>query len=116
MQTRSDQILFNNFQKTELHLQTERFRSGNLLFKLFIFLFQKLPPGVKVHEFAPITNLPAHGSAIGTIGVDWNDSTQPLSFDVSWKGGSSNVTLKAPVGELVRAVKVSHGVFVEEQG
>ncbi|BES88073.1 AP-3 complex subunit [Nesidiocoris tenuis] len=78
--------------------------------------YQKLPPGVKVHEFSPIASLPAHGSAIGTIGVDWNDSTQPLNFNITWKDGSAAVTMKAPIGELIRAVKISHAMFIEEQG
>ncbi|CAB0002284.1 unnamed protein product [Nesidiocoris tenuis] len=78
--------------------------------------YQKLPPGVKVHEFSPIGSLPAHGSAIGTIGVDWNDSTQPLNFNITWKDGSAAVTMKAPIGELIRAVKISHAMFIEEQG
>ena len=68
-----------------------------------------------MHDFAPVNVLPPHGSAIGTIGVDWNDSTQSAQFETSWNEGSANITLKVPIGELIRAVLLPQHLFIEEQ-
>uniref|UniRef100_A0A146LRT5 AP-3 complex subunit beta n=1 Tax=Lygus hesperus TaxID=30085 RepID=A0A146LRT5_LYGHE len=104
------------FSPKMLNVELKFTNHSNEPFEDISMSFQKLPPGIKLHEFAPIACLPQHGSVIGSIGVDWNDSTQPFNFDINWREGSASVTLKAPVGELVRAVKVSHTMFIEEQG
>ena len=79
-------------------------------------LFQNLPPGMSMHDFAIISALPVNTSLPGTIGVDFGDSTQPVSFTISsGSGHSCHLTLKAPVGELVRAVTMPEPLFITEQ-
>lgn len=69
-----------------------------------------------MHDFAAISVLPVNATLPGTIGVDFNDSTQPVSFTISVGGAqSSQVTLKAPVGELIRAVTMPESLFISEQ-
>ncbi|XP_066993288.2 AP-3 complex subunit beta-1 isoform X2 [Anabrus simplex] len=76
-----------------------------------------LPPGMAMHDFATVGVLPVNTSLPGTIGVDFNDSTQPISFDIMMSSGRScKVTLKAPTGELVRAVTMPESLFIVEQG
>ncbi|XP_024086390.1 AP-3 complex subunit beta-2 isoform X2 [Cimex lectularius] len=74
-----------------------------------------LSPGMQMHKFAPINTLPPQAVSIGTIGVDWNDSTQPVSFEVSWNDGKAHISLKPPIGELIRSVRISHKMFLDEQ-
>jgi AP-3 complex subunit beta len=75
-----------------------------------------LPPGMSMHDFAAISVLPVNVTLPGTIGVDFNDSTQPVSFTISVGGAQSNqVTLKAPVGELIRAITMPESLFISEQ-
>lgn len=76
---------------------------------------KNLPAGMSMYEFAPVNTIPPHGSAIGTIGLDLNDSTQPAQFEISWSEGSANITLKVPIGELVRAISMPQQLFNEEQ-
>ncbi|KAL1117858.1 hypothetical protein AAG570_004172 [Ranatra chinensis] len=74
--------------------------------------------GLTMHDFAPISILAAGGTAVGTLGVDWNDSTQPLTFEVGWAEAPAGVgvTIRPPIGELVRAVAMPHSMFITEQG
>ncbi|CAH1404204.1 unnamed protein product [Nezara viridula] len=76
---------------------------------------KSLPNGMSMYEFAPVNTIPPHGSAIGTIGLDLNDSTQPAQFEISWSQGSASITLKVPIGELVRAISMPQQLFMEEQ-
>ncbi|KAJ4433931.1 hypothetical protein ANN_16250 [Periplaneta americana] len=77
---------------------------------------KSLPSGMSMHDFAPISVLPVNAVLPGTIGVDFNDSTQPVSFTISVGGVQSNqATLKAPVGELIRAVTMPEPLFITEQ-
>lgn len=79
-------------------------------------LLQNLPSGMSMHDFAAISALPVSSSLPGTIGVDFNDSTQPVSFTISVGGEQCNqVTIKAPVGELIRAVTMPEPLFITEQ-
>jgi len=71
---------------------------------------------MSMHDFATISVLPVNVTLPGTVGVDFNDSTQPVSFIISVGGAQSNqVTIKAPVGELIRAVTMPESLFISEQ-
>uniref|UniRef100_T1I5H4 AP-3 complex subunit beta n=1 Tax=Rhodnius prolixus TaxID=13249 RepID=T1I5H4_RHOPR len=74
-----------------------------------------LPSGIMLHDFAPLSRLLPQQYSIGNIGVEWNDSTQPVVFDICWNTGTAKISIRAPVGELVRAVRISHSLFIEEQ-
>ena len=79
-----------------------------------------MPNGLSVHEFAPVAILSTGTSLSGTVGIDWNDSTQPLSFDINWtvveEIRKSSVSIKPSVGELLRAVTMPDFLFLSEQG
>ncbi|XP_058128735.1 AP-3 complex subunit beta-2 [Anopheles ziemanni] len=74
-----------------------------------------LPAGVAVHDFAPIGRLDPSQTTTGMLGVDFNDSTQPIPFEIRSGSGTSQVTLKAPVGEMVRSVAIAEGAFDSER-
>lgn len=75
-----------------------------------------LSHGMDVHDFAPISSLAPNANAISTLGVAWNDSTQPINIELLWNEGKAKVSLRAPVGELVRAVIMPVWMFQTEQG
>lgn len=60
-----------------------------------------------VHEFSPIPSLGPGASATVTLGIDFADSIQPVELAVSSSLGEVTVTIKPPVGELMRAVSMS---------
>lgn len=71
---------------------------------------------MEMHDFAPVSVLSPDSTAVGTIGVAWNDSTQPVSFQLLWEGGNAQVVLKAPIGELLQPVTMPENLFASEQG
>lgn len=89
---------------------------------------------MSIHEFAPIATLGSNCSLPGTLGIDFNDSTQVANFEIvsslgnkSLKNGTtlfnflvyagvSSVTIKPTIGELLRPVTMSEETFVAEQG
>uniref|UniRef100_A0A182SNV4 AP-3 complex subunit beta C-terminal domain-containing protein n=1 Tax=Anopheles maculatus TaxID=74869 RepID=A0A182SNV4_9DIPT len=74
-----------------------------------------LPAGMAVNDFAPIGRLNPGQTVTGMLGVDFNDSTQPVRLEICSASGASTVTLKAPVGEMVRSVAVSESTFDSER-
>ncbi|XP_052865441.1 AP-3 complex subunit beta-2 [Anopheles cruzii] len=74
-----------------------------------------LPAGVAVNDFAPISQLNPGQSVVGMLGVDFNDSTQPVPFEIRSGSGTSPVTMKAPIGEMVRSVALSGATFDAER-
>lgn len=76
----------------------------------------KLEGNHQIKEFASIATLSAGASIQATIGIEFNDSTQPLNFTMTATSFSSvKATLKPTVGELVRSVVMSEQVFLEER-
>lgn len=76
-----------------------------------------VPAGsIQIKEFASIATLAVGSVAQALIGIDFNDSTQPINFAFAAASFSSaKATLKPPVGELVRSVVMSELVFLEER-
>ncbi len=74
-----------------------------------------LSPGMQLNEFAAINVLPSKATVQGTLGIDFNDSTQPVSFAIVTKTNSSHATIKATVGEFIRAVLMNENVYREER-
>jgi AP-3 complex subunit beta len=69
-----------------------------------------------LHEFAAIPTLAPGASVVGTLGVDFNDSTHPINFEIIiGPEKSCQVSLKASIGELIRAVAMPEEVFVKQQ-
>lgn len=76
---------------------------------------QQLPPGMHLSEFAPIAQLQPQQLASGILGVDFNDTTHAIDFELISSGGSARVQLKPPVGELVRSVQIGESCHREER-
>lgn len=76
---------------------------------------KNLPAGMQLNEFAAISVLPSKATVQGTLGIDFNDSTQPVHFDIVTKTNSCHATIKATVGELIRAVLMSEQVYREQR-
>ena len=72
--------------------------------------------GISIHEFSAIASLPAGSTKLVTLGVDFGDSTQNISFDIVASGRLVKVELRPTVGELVRPVVCTEGHFMNEQG
>nr|ASK06164.1 adaptor protein-3 subunit [Nilaparvata lugens] len=70
---------------------------------------------IQLHDFAPITALAPGACAVGTVGIAWNDSTQPAQLPLGWQEGSVTVQLRAAVGELLAPVTMPETMFVSEQ-
>lgn len=70
----------------------------------------------QIKEFAPIAQLQPRGTVQGTIGIDFNDSTQPLSFEIIANSFAKvRVTLKPMLGDLVRSIQMPEEIFREER-
>ncbi|KAH8270961.1 hypothetical protein KR044_005149 [Drosophila immigrans] len=76
---------------------------------------QTLPVGMQLSEFAPIAQLQPEQLASGVLGVDFNDTTHAIDFELVTSAGVARVQLKPPVGELVRAVHIGESLHREER-
>lgn len=74
-----------------------------------------LSPGMQMNEFVAITALPSKATVQGTLGIDFNDSTQPVAFDIVTKTHTCHATIKVTVGEFIRAVLMNENVYREER-
>ena len=55
---------------------------------------KQLAPGMALHEFAGMANLQKGESRITTMGINFNDSTQPAKFDLISSGRCHKVINK----------------------
>ncbi|KAJ8926924.1 hypothetical protein NQ314_020776 [Rhamnusium bicolor] len=69
--------------------------------------------GMSIHDFACISKLPPNCSLPATLGIDFNDTTQPANFEIVSSLGNFNVCIKPKVGELLRPVKMPTSLFIE---
>lgn len=74
-----------------------------------------LPAGMSLTEFATVAKLAPQALAIGTLGIDFNDSTQPVTFEICSSAGTTKVTLKSTVGEFIRSITMSDERFTGER-
>ncbi len=76
---------------------------------------KNLPSGMSMHEFPPISSLAPQGNVMGILGIDFNDSSQNINFEIKSNAGTSKVNLKPPIGELVRSVTMPESMFRDER-
>lgn len=74
-----------------------------------------LPSGVILNEFAPIELLEPKSTLTRILGIDFNDSTQSLSFEIVSDAGTSKVNISATVGAFLRAVSMTEKNFHVER-
>ena len=75
-----------------------------------------MPVGISMHEFTALTSLPVGATRLVTVGIDFGDSTQNVSCDLVASGRPIKINFRPPVGELIRPVTCTEGVFINEQG
>lgn len=72
-----------------------------------------------IHDFASIPSLDANAALSSTIGVNFNDSTQPANFNVDFaindEKYSCPIGIKAPIGEIIRSVVLPESMFNAEK-
>ncbi|CAK9807053.1 AP-3 complex subunit beta-1 [Anthophora quadrimaculata] len=80
---------------------------------------KNLPKGMLIHDFTGISLLEINSNLSSTLGINFNDSTQPANFNIDFTIGeetySCAVTIKAPIGEIIRAVLLPEDMFVAEK-
>lgn len=80
---------------------------------------KKLSSGMIVHDFTPITLIQANSNSLTTVGINFNDSTQPATFNIDFMKNdeilSCPINLKAPIGEILRSVLLPESVFITEK-
>ncbi|XP_074613568.1 AP-3 complex subunit beta-2-like [Acropora palmata] len=77
---------------------------------------KKLASGMSMHEFQEVASL-ARGATISvTLGIDFNDTTQPANFNLCTLNNKFPVSIKAPVGELLQGCPMSEADFLAKQG
>lgn len=72
---------------------------------------KNLPSGMSLHDFSPISLLTPKATMFGTIGIDFNDSTQPANFSITTSEGTCNVSIRPPIGELIRSISTQDVEF-----
>lgn len=81
-----------------------------------LFVWQDTSGGVSIQEFPPIRCLQVNTRQSVVMGVDLNDSTQPVEFVVTTSTGRSiKVSFKSAVGEIIRAVLMPEHLFNSER-
>lgn len=110
--TRAPHLYSSKMVSIELTFHNE---SKNDLENIHLSDKSTLPASVAICDFAPIAKLNPGQCVQRILGVDFNDSTQPLSFEIASSAGSAKVSLKPSVGELIRAVRFTETIFKEEQ-
>ncbi|XP_031565931.1 AP-3 complex subunit beta-2-like [Actinia tenebrosa] len=76
---------------------------------------KKLGAGLKLQEFQEIGTLDRGASISVSIGIDFNDTTQPATFTISTPTRQFPVTIKAPVGELLGGSPMAAKEFLAKQ-
>ncbi|XP_030748355.1 AP-3 complex subunit beta-2 [Sitophilus oryzae] len=76
---------------------------------------KNLAVGMSMHDFACIPNLSPNCTLPATLGIDFNDTTQPANFEIVSSLGNFSVCIKPNVGELLRPVKMPTSLFMEKQ-
>ncbi len=73
---------------------------------------------MNIEGFHEINNLPNGGTIISSIGVDFNDKTQPALFDISFDGRqlSTSLSISCHVGELIEQKFLNEDNFNQNLG
>ena len=66
--------------------------------------------------FETIVELPREAFVVASMGIDFNDTTQPASFDIAFDGRSSTISIPCHVGELIEQKFLSEQAFRQHQG
>ncbi|XP_076660784.1 adaptor related protein complex 3 subunit ruby [Halictus rubicundus] len=80
---------------------------------------KNVPKGMLLHDFTRIPLLETNSNLSATLGINFNDSTQPANFNIDYTINEETyswpVIIKAPIGEIIRAVLLPDDMFVTEK-
>jgi len=72
-----------------------------------------------IHDFTHIPSIDVNATLSSTLGVNFNDSTQPANFNIDFtisdEKYSCPVNIKPPIGEIIRSVILSESMFNTEK-
>ena len=77
---------------------------------------KKLQPGMEIQEFPEIDSLGKGATTTVVFSINFNDTTQPAKFDLCTQDQKYNISITAPVGELLQPHTMSDGEFTTQQG
>lgn len=109
--TRSPHLYSSSMVSIELHFTNH----SNIDLSDIQIGTKNLTSGMSMHDFAPISQLASKHSVMSFLGIDFNDSSQAANFEIKSSGGTSKVTMKPSVGELIRSVTMPEAMFMEER-
>ena len=102
------------FVKSVCHRDFEKKKKFHTLF--FYMKFKK--SNVNIQGFDEIDRLPSGTTVVTSIGIDYNDKTQPAAFEISFDGNvlSTPLTIACHVGELIEQRFLNEKEFHQHQG
>uniref|UniRef100_A0A0C9RZA1 AP-3 complex subunit beta n=1 Tax=Fopius arisanus TaxID=64838 RepID=A0A0C9RZA1_9HYME len=113
--TRSQHLASSNLTTIELIFTN----SGNDTIKNVHIQNKTLSSGMSIHDFSAVAMLQPNTNFSSVLGVNFNDSMQPANFNIEFTIGAEThsvpVSLKAPIGEMIRAVQLPESMFVTEK-
>ncbi|CAB0043494.1 unnamed protein product [Trichogramma brassicae] len=113
--TRSPHLMNATLVNIELLLANE----SNELIKDIRVGNKNLSLGMSLCEFSTVPVLQPNSSLSCSIGINYNDSTQPASFNIDFivkdELISRSVAIKAPIGEIIRSVLLPETMFNAEK-
>lgn len=72
-----------------------------------------------IHDFMQIPILDTNGTLSSTLGINFNDSTQPANFNIDFSINDEKysclVSIKPPIGEIIRSVTLPESMFNAEK-
>lgn len=76
---------------------------------------KKIQSGMEIHEFPEIASLGVGASMSVLMGINFNDTTQPASFQLITEQKTFSLTISAPVGELLQPHTMGEAEFKTQQ-
>lgn len=113
--TRSQHLVSPHLVSIELTFTNE----GNKQIRDIQIGNKNLQKGMHIHDFTRISQLDVNSTLSSTLGVNFNDSMQPANFSIDFmideEKYSSPVTIKPPIGEIIRSVLLPESMFNAEK-
>ncbi|XP_047140481.1 AP-3 complex subunit beta-1 isoform X1 [Hydra vulgaris] len=100
---------------TMVAVEMEFTNSSNADVKRLRIENKKLLSGALMQEFNEVASISPKESITVTVGIDFKDTVQPVTFDLCTESGKFTVQIKVPVGELMRGVSLTQHEFTTQQ-
>ncbi|KAL3884495.1 hypothetical protein ACJMK2_024630 [Sinanodonta woodiana] len=77
---------------------------------------KKFQKGMEMQDFPEITILDVKSTTSVLMAINFNDTTQPATFDICAQDHKFQVSITAPVGELCQPYTMNEKEFITQQG